>query len=348
VRNWPSRIVSAVRIRKRIARVAACGMVRLAACLIAGVSASVTLSLSKGAPATAALSLTEPLLVATQQRLLYLDGNALKVAGAGALARGFRILGTMPDGRVMVSYYDNNAATVESIGPDLSPRAVKKFGVFPIAFIAPSSDGFITYDGSLLFRYDARGSLMGRPIAPVGARDAVGFGDATVVIGSNRLGIYDRNGRIQKDMVIEADRLIAMPDNRFAVTDTRNSEVRVYTTSLELKSTLRFPNRQLIAVAAGADGALAVANGRPSCTLPDVEVDVFTDVNAQPTTRLRSDVGTPVAMAIGADGIYVANAPCRSLDDGYIAAFARDGTSRGTVAGIGTPTGVLAFGAAKR
>ena len=172
----------------------------------------------------------KPLLVATPQVLVYVDGNARKVAGAGTLARGFRILGAVADGSVVVSYYDANAATVEAIGRDLSPRAVKKFGVFPVAFIAPSNDGFLAYDGGLLRRYDLHGSLVGQPIAPVGARDALGFADAIVVIASGRLGIYDRSGRLRHEMIIAADRLVALPGDRFAVTDTRNSEVRVYTT----------------------------------------------------------------------------------------------------------------------
>ncbi len=305
-------------------------------------SAIVTQSLSKGAPVTAAPA-TEPLLVATPQVLVYVDGDARKVAGAGALARGFRILGTMPDGGVLVSYYDANAATVEEIAPNLSPRNVKRFGVFPVSFIAPANDGFLAYENGLLRRYDLHGSVVGAPIAPTGAKDALGIGDAIVVIGAGHLLIYDRNGRVQHDMIVEADRLVALPGGRFAVTDTRNSEVRVYTTALELKSTLRFPNRALLALAVGPDGALAVANGRAACNNPDVEVDVFDDINAQPTTRLRTNVGTPVAMAVGAGGIYVANSPCRFGDDGSISAFARDGTPSGIITKVGSPTGVLPF-----
>ncbi|MDP9106698.1 MAG: hypothetical protein M3N49_12295 [Candidatus Eremiobacteraeota bacterium] len=315
---------------------------------IVTMSAIVTLSLSKGAPASAADGITEPLLIATPQRLVYADGNARKFAGAGTLARGFRILGAVADGSVVVSYYDANSATVEAIGRDLSPRAVKKFGVFPVAFIAPSNDGFLAYDGGLLRRYDLHGSLIGQPIAPVGARDALGFADATVVIASGRLGIYDRSGRLQHQMIVAADRLVALPGDRFAVTDTRNSEVRVYTTALELKSTLRFPNRQLLAVAAGPDGALAVANGHASCTNPDVEVDVFNDINAQPTARMRTDVGTPVALAVGTGGIYVANAPCRRDDDGYIAVFGRDGGARELIRNVGTPTGLIPLAAVRQ
>jgi hypothetical protein len=327
---------------------------RLAACrrsiaLVSVVAAAiVTLSLSKGAPPAVAAPASEPLLVSTPQVLVYADGDARKVAGAGALASGFKILSTMADGSVLVAYRDAGAATVEAIGRDLSPRAVKRFGVIPIGLIAPANDGFLTYDGSLLRRYDARGSLTGPPMAPQGVRDALGFADANVVIGAGRLAIYDRNGRLQHQMVVEADRLVALPDNRFAVTDTRFSEVRVYTTTLELKSTLRFPNRTLLAVAAGADGTLAIANGRAACSNPDVEVDVFQDINAQPTTRLRTDVGTPVALAVSAQTIYVANSPCRFGEDGYLASFGRDGTPHGAIANVGSPTGVLPFGAAPK
>ena len=308
-------------------------------------SASVTLSLSKGAPqsAQAADTVSEPLLVATASVLVHADGNARKLAGAGALARGFRLLSVMADGSVLVSYYDAGAATIEAVDPNLSTRAVKKFGVFPVGLVAPANDGFLVSESGLLRRYDARGSLVGTPIAPPGVRDALGFADANVVIGSGRLAIYDRGGRVRHEMNIDADRLIALPGDRFAVTDVRNSEVRVYTTALELKSTLRFPNRAILALAAGADGTLAIANGRPACNLPDVEVDVFGDINAQPTVRLHTDIGTPVAMAIGAGGIYVANAPCRSGDDGYIAAFARDGTPRDAIRNVGVPTGILPF-----
>ena len=321
---------------------------RLIARLRAVVPAAVIiLTLSKGAPVLAAPA-PEPLLVSTPRVLVYANGDTRKVAGAGALARGFKILSTMDDGSVLVAYLDAGAATVEAIGRDLSPRAVKHFGVIPIALIAPANDGFLTYDGSLLRRYDARGSLTGPPMAPQGVRDALGFAGANVVIGAGRLAIYDRNGRLQHQMVVEADRLVALPGDRFAVTDTRFGEVRVYTTELELKSTLRFPNRTLLALAAGADGTLAIANGHASCTNPDVEVDVFQDINAQPTTRLRSDVGTPVALALGAQTIYVANSPCRFGDDGYLASFGRDGAPHGTITNVGNPTGVLPFAAARQ
>ncbi|HZY96031.1 MAG TPA: hypothetical protein VFE35_02895 [Candidatus Cybelea sp.] len=73
-----------------------------------------------------------------------------------------------------------------------------------------------------------------------------------------------------------------MPGDRFAVTDTEHNEVRVSTKDLELKSTLRFPNRELLYLAAGTDDGLAVVNGvcPRSCINPDIEVDVFDDVNA--------------------------------------------------------------------
>jgi hypothetical protein len=53
-------------------------------------------------------------------------------------------------------------------------------------------------------------------------------------------------------------------------------------------------------------------------------------------------------MAIGTDGIYVANSPCRSPDDGSVATFGRDGKPRGVITNIGNPTGVLPFAPPKR
>jgi hypothetical protein len=54
-----------------------------------------------------------------------------------------------------------------------------------------------------------------------------------------------------------------------------------------------------------------------------------------------------VGLAISADAVYVANIGCRGDGDGSIAIFGRDGTPRGLLTNVGSPTGVLPL-AAKR
>jgi hypothetical protein len=50
-----------------------------------------------------------------------------------------------------------------------------------------------------------------------------------------------------------------------------------------------------------------------------------------------------VSVAIDANGVYVANRGCRGDGDGSVAVFARDGTPRGVITNVGSPTGVLPF-----
>ena len=68
---------------------------------------SVTVSLSKGAPpALAADTTSTPLLVATRNILVYVDGDRRQTASAGADAGNYHLLGTLADGSVLVSYND--------------------------------------------------------------------------------------------------------------------------------------------------------------------------------------------------------------------------------------------------
>ncbi len=321
---------------------------RLLACLIVVLTASVTLSLSKGAPqpALAADTTPQPLLVATRYILVYVDGNKRQTASAGADTANYRLLGTLADGSALVSYYDAGALAVETISPSLSSRTVKTFR--NTAFIAPATDGFLTYEGSsqLLRRYDLRGSIVGSPIAPLGARDALGIGDALVVLGAGRLAVWDRGGRLRHEIILDGGALALMPNDRFAVTDVRNNEVRTYTTALDLVGTLRPAARVLRALAAGPDGSLAVLTGTPSCVSNDVEVDVYdSPTSEQPRARIRQNIGTAVGLAVTADAVYVANIGCRGDGDGSIAVFGRDGTPLDVLTNVGSPTGVLPLAA---
>ena len=185
-------------------------------------------------------------------------------------------------------------------------------------------------------------------MTPLGARDAVGVGDVLVVVGNGRLAVWDGSGRLRHEAIVDAGALALMPNARFAVTDVRNREVRTYDTALSLLGTLRLSARTLRGVAAGPDGSLAVLTGTPSCTLNDAEVDVYDGpTSAEPRARIRQNVATAVALAVGTDAIYVANAGCRE-GEGSIAVFARDGTPRAVITNVGTPTGVLPFPAARR
>ena len=84
--------------------------------------------------------------------------------------------------------------------------------------------------------------------------------------------------------------------------------------------------------------------GTPSCVSNDSEVDVYDSATSDtPRARIRRDVGTAVAVAIDANGVYVANNGCRGDGDGSVAVFGRDGTPRGVITNVGSPTGVLPF-----
>jgi hypothetical protein len=321
---------------------------RLTALIIATLSASVTLSLSEGAPqlARAADFTPQPLLAATRFILVYVDGDKRQSASAGAGTGNYRLLGTLADGSVLVSYNDGGALAVEAISPSLGSRTIKAF--YNTAFIAPSSDGFLAYDGAtqLLRRYDLQGSIVGSPVAPLGARDALGVGESLVVLGSGRLAAWDRGGRLRHEIILDGGALALMPNDRFAVTELRNGEVRTYTSTFDLVGTLRPPARTLRALAAGPDGSLAVLTGTPSCVTNDAEVDVYDSPTAdQPRARIRQNIGTAVGLAISADAVYVANLGCRGDGDGSIAVFGRDGTARGVINNVGSPTGVIPLAA---
>jgi hypothetical protein len=310
----------------------------------------VTLTLSdpqgKGGPqpALAADSVPQPLLVATRYILVYVDGDKRQSASAGAGTGNYRLLGTLGDGSALVSYNDAGALAVEAISPSLGPRTIKTFR--NTAFIAPANDGFLAYEGSsqLLRRYDTHGSIVGSPIAPLGAREALGVGDSLVVLGSGRLAMWDRGGRLRREILVDGGTMVLMPNDRFAVTDVRNNEVRTYSAALDLVGTLRPQARNLRALAAGPDGSLAVLTGTPSCVSNDAEVDVYDGpTSEQPRARIRQNIGTAVGVAISADAVYVANIGCRGDGDGSIAVFGRDGTPHGVITNVGSPTAVLPF-----
>jgi hypothetical protein len=90
-------------------------------------------------------------------------------------------------------------------------------------------------------------------------------------------------------------------------------------------------------------GTLAVLAGTPSCVTSNAEVDVFTDIHAQPVARIHEGITQAVALAVGPDFVYIANASCRRDEDGSISVFARDGTSHGTMRNLGTLTTILPF-----
>jgi hypothetical protein len=292
-----------------------------------------------------------PLLVASPYGLIYVEGAKRQGASAGAGTSEYRLLGTMPGGGVLVSYRDNGTMAVEEITPQLEPRKVKTL-TRGASFVGPASDGFVVYDASaqLLRRYDTRGNLSGAPAAAIGGpRDALGIGDATIAIGSGRMWSWDRGGRLRHETLIDAGALVALPGDRFAVTDDRYGEVRVYTTSFDLVTTLRFAGRKVSTIAAGSDGALAIMIGTPSCSLSDAEIDVYDSATSpQPRARIREHVGATIALAIDGNNVYAVNTACRAGDDATITIFARDGTPREVLPNVGRPTGVIPFPSASR
>jgi hypothetical protein len=311
---------------------------------ILAILALVPALLALSAPAT-------PLLVATRDALVYVDGDRRQAASAGARTDTYRLLGTMADGSALVSYYDGSFTDVEAITPELHSRTIKTLPRMMASFVAPADDGFIVYDSGaqLLRRYDTHGSIVGSPAAVTGVRAALGIGESVVVLGAGQLAVFDRRGSLRRLANIDGTALAALPGGRFAATNVRDGEIRVYTTALDLVTTLRFaPNRPLRALAAAPDGALAVITGTPSCGLSDVEIDVFQDLTAaQPSARIRTAVDAAVALAFSNEAVYVANTGCRG-ENGSIAVFGRDGTPQAVIRNVGSPTGVLPFPAARR
>jgi hypothetical protein len=320
-------------------------LVALSSRLVALATILVILSLSKGGNlgALAADNPVPSLLVATPTFLVYAEGERRNAAVASGGSTGYRILGPLADGSVLVGYDDGLFGAVETLAPNLQSRKVKTFPRGTALF--RGTDGFIAYELSsqLMRRYDARGSLVGAPAPAIGVSEALGIGDSIVTIGGGRLRVWDRNGRIQRDMLMDGNSLVPLPENRFAVNDVRDGEVRAYTTTLEQTATLRYVGLPARALASAPDGTLAVLAGNPGCTLPNAEIDVFTDLHAQPVARIHENVTSTTAIAVGADFVYAVNAPCRNGEDGSVAVFSRSGEQRGILRSLGTPTSVLPF-----
>jgi hypothetical protein len=308
----------------------------LAACL------SVALSLSKG-ERSAALAAGEPaLLVATPTFLMYAEGDRRQAAVASGGTSSYRILG-LTNGGVLVAFDDGFYSNVELVTPALESRKIRTFPRGTTIY--PGTDGFLTLEGSsqLVRRYDARGAFLNPPIVALGASEVMGVGDNVVSLGNGRLRVWDSRGRLRKDTILDGNALTPMPDNRFAVNDTRDGEVRVYSVDLEQTATLRYVGLPVRGLAASPDGALAVLAGTPGCILPNAEIDVFTDLHAQPAARIHENVTSTVQIALGADYVYALNGPCRANEDATIAVFRRDGTTHSIMRNVGTPTSLIPF-----
>ncbi len=308
----------------------------------------VALSLSKGAPqappaAAATPTPTPSVLVATPSFLMYAEGDARHPAVGGSLARGYRILGTIADGSALVSFDDGFSTIVETVTPALRTRTVKSFTRGTTTF--RGNDGFLTVEpnSQLLRRYDANGNVVGTPVLPLGLEDALGVGDSVVVLGGGRLRVYDRAGRMHKEIIMNGNALVPLPDARFAVNDLTDSEVRAYTTDLEQTATLRYVGLPARALASAPDGTLIVLAGTPSCVTSNAEIDVFTDLHAQPAARYHQGIGMARAIAVSPDFVYVANASCHTGEEGSISAISRADGSPSVMRQVGYPTGLIAF-----
>lgn len=304
--------------------------------------ALVILSSSKGlADAPAAPSF----LAATPTFLVYAEGDHRTAAVASGGSGSYKVLGTIADGSALVSYDDGAFGAVEILAPNLQSRKVKTFARGTAFF--RGNDGFIAYEpgSQLVRRYDARGALVGSPTAALGASEALGVGDLVVTLGAGRLRVWDRNGRLQHEILMDGNSLAALPGEKFAVNDIHDGEVRAYTLALEQTATLRYVGLPARAIATAPDGMLAVLAGNPGCTLPNAEIDLFTDLHAQPVARIHDNVNSTLGLAVGADFVYAVNGPCRSGEEGSVAVFTRAGEARGIMRGVGTPTSLLPFSA---
>jgi hypothetical protein len=300
--------------------------------------ALLALTLTAAAPAT-----PPSLLVASQGFLVYGEGDRRQAAVASGGGFAYRLLGTISDGTALAAFDLGSQTIVETISPALATRTIKTFPAGTRLF--RGNEGFIAYEGTsqLARRYDSNGNLVGTPIAALGVAELLGVADSVVGLGNGRLRIWDRNGRMQREALMEGNSLVPLADGRFAVNDIRDSEVRAYTTTLEQTATLRYVGLPARALASAPDGTLAVLAGTPTCTQSNAEVDVFTDLHAQPTARIRDNITSASRLALGNDYVFVAISPCQSGQEGAIAVFTRDGTSQGIMHNVGTPTDLLPF-----
>lgn len=284
------------------------------------------------------------LLIATPTFLMFAEGDRRQAAVAGAGSGSYRPIGLLADGSALVAYDDGLYTVVETISRALEARKVRTFTRGTQVY--PGTGGFLTYEGSsqLVRRYDTRGSLQGQPLVTLGATEILAVGETIVSLGNGRLRVWDKNGRLHRESILDGNSLVQLPAARFAVNDTRDGEVRAYTLDLEQVATLRYVGLPVRLLASAPDGALAVLAGTPACTLSNAEVDVFTDLHAQPIARIHDGITVPVALAVGPDYVYIANRSCSANgDDGTISVFARDGTPKPTMRNIGTPTAILPF-----
>jgi hypothetical protein len=315
----------------------------IAACL------GVAVMLWHGGPIAANAQSSSPptpppsLLVATPTFLMYVEGDRRQPALAGSRAGSYRVVGFAPDGSAYVSFDDGAFTNVETVSPALTTRTIKTFPRGTSIFRA--GDGFLALEGSsqLVRRYDARGSLVGRPVIALGMSEALGVADVIVTLGAGRLRVFEQSGRERREINLDGNALTPLPGGTFAVNDMRDGEVRAYTTNLDQTATLRYVGLPVRALASSPDGALAVLAGTPACVTSNAEIDVFTDLHAQPAARIHGGVTSTTAIAISEDAIYALNAPCRTDEDAAINVYARDGTGRGTLRGMAVPTSILPF-----
>jgi hypothetical protein len=313
----------------------------VAACLY------VILSLSKDAP-IAAMAQSAPtpppaLLIATPTFLVYAEGDRRQPAVAGPSAGNYRVAGLAPDGSAVVSFDDGGLTSVETISPALTTRTIKTFARGTAIFRA--DDGFLALESTsqLVRRYDARGSLVGAPVVALGISEALGVADTIVTLGGGRLRVFERSGRERREINLDGNALTPLPNGTFAVNDARDGEVRAYTTNLDQTATLRYVGLPVRALASAPDGTLAVLAGTPACVTSNAEIDVFTDLHAQPAARIHGGVTSTAAIAVSSDAVYALNAPCRTDEESTVNVYARDGTGRGTLRNIGIPNGIQPF-----
>ncbi len=293
-----------------------------------------------------AATTSSPILVALPRGIVITDGSSQRYATAGASTSNYRILETLSDGSVAISFSDAGAVGVETISPSLASRAIKTLP--PGTIVAPSVDGFLASDsGGLTRRYDAGGSMVGAPM-PVSVSDpaaALGLAGAVIISGGGTLSSYDNNGSLRHQTQADAISLVPLGTDRFAAIERRSNQVRIYGTDLSQVAALS-PSRTARLLAGSPDGTLAVLVGDASCVSGNGEIDVYSDVTKDPSARIPIAFVQPRALALAPDATLLAEGGCR-VNEGVVGVWGRDGSSRGTIQLPDAAVGIGSFAPAK-
>ena len=291
-----------------------------------------------------ALLAAAALLIAEPAGFLVADGSNRYYATGGASAARFTPLLTTADGKALVAYRDGAFMQFELVDDRLESTTIARIATLDL--IGRADDGFITYAQGLVRRYDLSGHPSSTPASVLQAREMLGVGDVTFVASEQRFSAYGRNGRLQRGYYYDAASPVSLGGDRIAVIDRTAGIVRVYSTALDELAQLRFTGRTIRAIAAGADGTLAVVldSGGLRCD-PSAEIDLYRDpAGGLPSSRSGFAGRFIGPIALDATMLYVTTGTCGSTDDTQIGEIDRDGKTVGAVQNVGRPLAILPFG----